>query len=108
MGAVGPSVLADQPGGDPDYIVLSEIWYYRFVEDPETREAEALRELFRGELGYRAVANFYTTPLVPIRDLFMNPRILIFEKAPPEAGGGRQREPAMPQRATEGSPASAS
>ncbi len=72
--------------GDPDYIVLSEIWYYRFLEDPETREAEVLRELFRGDLGYRAVAYFYTPTLVPIRELFMNPRILIFEKAPGRAG----------------------
>jgi hypothetical protein len=79
-----PNLYAGE--GDPDYIVLSEIWYYRFVEDPETREAEVLRELFRGDLGFRAVANFYTAPLVPIRDLFMNPRILIFEKTPVRAG----------------------
>ena len=67
----------------PDYIVLSEEWYSRFltVRAANTAEAQVLRDLFRGGLGYSLVAEFKTATFVALTGLPVNPRILIFEKA---------------------------
>lgn len=65
----------------PDYIVLSEFWYRQFERgDPADPDTRALKALFRGQLGYALAAEFKTVPFVPLRDLLLNPRILIFRR----------------------------
>lgn len=73
----------------PDYIVLSEFWYRRFLEpgSEATPEARVLRALARGETGYDLAAEFKTPVLVPLRDLKVNPRILVFRKVQPASAG---------------------
>lgn len=70
-------------GKEPAHtIVLSHLWYARFLEPDmrDTPEARVLRDLFSGDLGYERVAAFETSTLVPVRHLPLNPRILVFER----------------------------
>lgn len=66
---------------NPDYIVLSDLWYHRFMgsDKADTEQARILRDLFEGRLGYTLVAEFKTPVVLPIEELFLNPRILIFK-----------------------------
>jgi hypothetical protein len=65
---------------NPDYVILSKYWYGELLK-PEARktiEAQVLRDLFEGRIGYELVATFETASLVPIVGLPINPRIDIF------------------------------
>ena len=95
----------DPPDADtgtdlPDYIVLSEFRYGQVERgDPADPDSRALKALFGGRLGYALAAEFKTVPFIPLRDLLLNPRILIFRrtsnegepKRPPEVVGGTLR-----------------
>jgi 4-amino-4-deoxy-L-arabinose transferase-like glycosyltransferase len=72
----------------PDYIVLSGLWYKRFMRDNmvDTDAGRVLSELFHGHTDYTLVATFQTPTVVPI-DLIINPRIDIFAKVK-KAGTG--------------------
>ena len=65
----------------PDYIVLSELWYERFIdtEAEGTDGGRVLSDLFQSRTPYTLVASFKTRTLVPI-DLSINPRIDIFAR----------------------------
>jgi hypothetical protein len=67
----------------PRYVVLSEFTHRRFVaghaSDPG---AEALSGLLRGPPRYVLAAEFETVPRIPLRDLLLNPRILVFQRTP--------------------------
>lgn len=69
----------DEP---PDYIVLSEFWYKRFLplEQADSDAARVLKDLFEGRMGYKQVAAFKSLEIVPI-EVAINPRILIFALA---------------------------
>jgi hypothetical protein len=75
----------------PDVIVLSESWYARFLtpEEAGTAEARVLEELFHDRTGYRLAAAFKTPTFVPLRDVDINPGILVFERRQGPAGQGR-------------------
>lgn len=70
----------------PDYIVLSEPWYRRFLKGRARSETRVLRELFGGRLGYVEVADFKTPALMDFRQ-FVNPRVLIFKKSDSDSVG---------------------
>jgi 4-amino-4-deoxy-L-arabinose transferase-like glycosyltransferase len=71
----------------PDYIVLSELWYARFLQDDmaDTHGRRVLNELFQGYTEYTLVATFQTPTVVKI-DLSINPRIDIFARREQAAG----------------------
>jgi hypothetical protein len=67
-----------QKPGAPDYIMLSDAWYGRFLRDRDgSEEAGFLRELFEGQAGYRLIKTFKTPTILPIY-LPLNPTIIIF------------------------------
>jgi hypothetical protein len=68
-------------GGEaPDYVVLSDFWYGRFLNDVPSDASRVLDDFFLGRTDYKLVATFHVPTLVPI-DLTINPRIDIFARA---------------------------
>jgi Dolichyl-phosphate-mannose-protein mannosyltransferase len=64
----------------PDYIVLSEFWYGRFLKDERTDANRVVRDLFLGYTDYKLVATFQVPTIVPINLFTINPRIDVFAK----------------------------
>ncbi len=66
----------------PDYIVLSEFWYRRFLtaEYDGSDHVRVLDDLFQGRMGYTQVATFKSPEVVEIDELAVNPQILIFTR----------------------------
>jgi hypothetical protein len=66
---------------DPDFIVLSDFWYGRFLEEQPraTQEASFLADLFEGKTDFSLVAEFKTATFTS-HGLHINPRIVIFER----------------------------
>jgi 4-amino-4-deoxy-L-arabinose transferase-like glycosyltransferase len=72
----------------PDYIVLSGLWYERFMNDDmgNTDGRRVLSDLLQGHTDYTLVATFQTPTVVPI-DLSINPRIDIFVRTTKASAG---------------------
>ena len=67
----------------PDYIVLSDTWYGRFLTHKDgSEEGRFLRELFEGQAGYKLIESFKTPTILPNHfkpNYFkLNPTIVIF------------------------------